>query len=406
VSPLRAIEDPERLRELVAAVLAVGSDLSLPAVLRHIVESAVTLIDARYGALGVLDTAGEGLSEFVNVGLSAEHIAAIGHLPEGHGILGLLILDPKPLRLADLGAHADSYGFPAHHPPMGSFLGVPIRVRDQVFGNLYLTDKQGASEFSHDDEILAVALAGAAGIAIENSRLLVRVRELTLVEDRERIAADLHDTVIQRLFATGLGLQGAVRTIVDPAVARRVQEAVDELDETIRQIRSTIFGLQSPRGAGHSLRDEVLTLATEASAGLGFEPRVRFEGLIDHGVSDAVGVQLLAVLREALSNVVRHAGASRVTVAVVVTSVDLVATVTDDGVGAGPGERPGGNGLTNLRHRAEALGGTLEVRADAGRAGTTVCWSVPLVPVVPLVPHGPLGVEAGGPAVNRPPATR
>jgi len=359
-------------------VLAIGSDLSLPAVLRHIVESAVTLVDAGYGALGVLDTVGAGLSEFVNVGMPPEQIAAIGHLPEGHGILGLLILEPKPLRLADLGAHPDSYGFPENHPPMRSFLGVPIRVRGQVFGNLYLTDKRGADEFSEQDEILAVALAGAAGITIENTRLLARVRELTLVEDRERIAADLHDTVIQRLFATGLGLQGTVRAIDNPTAAKRVQDAVDDLDETIRQIRSTIFALQNRGVVGGSLRDDILALTTEAAASLGFEPRVLFEGLIDHGVPGAIGLQLLAVLREALSNVVRHAGASAVTVAVAVTSVDLVAAVTDNGVGAGPGDRPGGKGIASLRHRAEVLGGTLQLTAGAQDSGTTVRWHVPL----------------------------
>lgn len=378
MSPLRSIDDPERLRALVAAVLAIGSDLDLPVVLRHMVESAVTLIDARYGALGVLDAAGLGLSEFVNVGMSPEQIVAIGHLPEGHGILGLLTLEPKPLRLVDLGAHPDSYGFPDHHPPMRSFLGVPVRVRGQVFGNLYLTDKLGADEFSEEDEILAVALAGAAGVAIENTRLLARLRELTLVGDRERIAADLHDTVIQRLFATGLGLQAAVRSIDDPAAAERVREAVDNLDETIRQIRSTIFNLQSPSVLGRSLREEILALATEVAASLGFEPSVRFEGLIDLGISDEVGVQLLAVLREAVSNVVRHAGASRVAVSVVRTETDLVATVTDNGVGAGTGERPGGQGLASLQHRAEALGGTFELRSGPDETGTTVCWRVPL----------------------------
>ena len=377
MSPLRSVDDPDRLRALIAAVLAVGSDLSLPAVLRHIVESAVTLIDARYGALGVMDATGEGLSEFVNVGMSPEQIAAIGRLPEGHGILGLLILEPKPLRLADLGAHSEAYGFPPNHPPMGSFLGVPIRVRGQVFGNLYLTDKNGAPEFSEDDEILAVALGGAAGVAIENTRLLTRVRELTLFEDRERIAADLHDTVIQRLFAAGLALQAAVPRIHDPGAAGRVREAVDDLDETIRQIRSTIFALERPRAPGRSLRAEILALAADAAASLGFEPGVRFEGLIDLGVSDAVGIQLLAVLREALANVVRHAGASRVTVAVQVTDSILVAQVTDDGVGAGPGDRPGGKGLASLRHRAEALGGTLELRAGADGRGTIVRWKVP-----------------------------
>ena len=382
MSPLRSVDDPDRLRALVAAVLAVGSDLSLPAVLRHIVESAVTLIGARYAALGVLDASGQGLSEFVNAGMTRDQITAIGHLPAGHGILGLLILEPKPLRLRDLGAHPDSYGFPANHPPMGSFLGVPIRVRGQVFGNLYMTDKQGSPEFSEDDEILAMALAGAAGITIENTRLMARVRDLTLVEDRERIAADLHDTVIQRLFATGLGLQSAVRAITNPVAAERVQEAVDNLDETIRQIRSTIFALQSPAVAGRSLRGEILALATEAAASLGFEPRVRLDGPIDELVGATIGVQLLAVLREALSNVVRHAGASHATVTVTVTTLELVAELTDDGVGAGLGQRRGGNGLASLRHRAEALGGTLEVSEGPDGVGTAVRWQVPL-------PEGP-----------------
>ena len=339
----------------------------------------MTLIDARYCALGVLDTSGEGLAEFVHVGMDPGEIAAIGHLPEGHGILGLLILDPKPLRLRVLGDHPDSFGFPPNHPPMGSFLGVPIRVRGQVFGNLYLTDKQGADEFSEEDENLAVALAGAAGVAVENSRLLARVRDLTLVEDRERIAADLHDTVIQRLFATGLSLQGTTRRIDDAATAAKVQEAVDNLDETIRQIRSTIFGLESSRIVGRGLRSEILALATEAAVSLGFEPRVRFDGLIDHRVDARIGEQLLAVLREALSNVVRHAGASRVTVVVTVTDVELVAEVIDDGVGAGPGERIGGKGVASLHHRAEALGGTLELRGNQDGVGTTMSWRVPLV---------------------------
>ncbi len=380
MSPLRGVDDPVRLRCLVAAVLAIGSDLALPALLRQIVESAVTLLDARYGALGVLDDAGSGLTEFINVGLRPEQVAAIGHLPEGHGVLGLLILEPAPFRLANLADHPDRYGFPDHHPSMTSFLGVPIRVRGQVYGNLYLTDKQGAAEFSAEDEILASALADAAGIAIEHLRLLARVRELSLVEDRERIAADLHDTVIQRLFATGLSLQGLVRTIDDPAASERIQQAVDHLDDTIRQIRSTIFALQAPRVPGRTLRGDVLALATEVAASLSFEPHVRFEGLIDLGVDDAIGVQLVAVLREALSNVVRHAEASSVLVSIVVTDTDLVATISDDGVGAGAGERPGGKGLASLRHRADALGGTLELAPGDDGTGTSVRWQVPLSP--------------------------
>ena len=311
--PLRHVDDSARLRLLVEAVLSIGSDLSLPDALRRIVEAAVKLLDAQYGALGVLDGTHHTLAEFINVGMTPEQVAAIGPLPEGHGVLGLLIVDPKPLRLADLNSHPDSYGFPPHHPPMRSFLGVPIRIRDRVFGNLYLTEKQGAAEFSEEDEGLAVALAGAAAIAVDNARLHARLTDLALVEDRERIAADLHDTVIQRLFATGLALESTVH-LAPPELAARIESAVGDLDDTIRQIRSAIFSLQAPRVPGRRLRDEILGLATESAASLGFEPHLRLEGPVDTAVGRDVGDHLLAVLREALSNVVRHAGATRVDV--------------------------------------------------------------------------------------------
>jgi signal transduction histidine kinase len=385
---LTEVGDPDRLRALVDAVLSIGSDLSLPAVLRRIVEAAVSLVGARYGAVGVLDEQGAGLSDFINVGLSPDQVAAIGHLPEGHGILGLLIVDPKPLRLVDLRAHPDSYGFPPSHPPMRSFLGVPILVRDQVFGNLYLTEKQEGGEFSAEDEGLVVALAGAAGIAIENARLHSRVRDLTLVEDRERIAADLHDTVIQRLFATGLGLQATVPMISPSEAGRRVQAAVDDLDETIRQIRSTIFALQAPRTAGRGVRAEILALATEAAAGLGFEPHVRLDGPIDTTVGHDEASHLLAVLREALSNVVRHAEATWVEVEVTAVGDSLVLTIRDDGIGIVQ-PRPTGRGLVNMQSRAEALGGSFGVTTGPGGRGSTVRWRVPL--------SAPLGVRLGRP---------
>ncbi|HTJ75589.1 MAG TPA: GAF domain-containing protein, partial [Acidimicrobiales bacterium] len=269
---------PRSLRMLLDAVLTVGSDLDLPTVLRRIVESAVSLVDARYGALGVLDEAGTGLAQFITVGLDDETYRAIGPLPEGHGILGLLIVDPKPLRLPDLHEHPDSYGFPPNHPPMKSFLGVPIRVRDQVFGNLYLTDKTTGEVFTDIDQELVVALASAAGIAIENARLHARVRELALLEDRERIARDLHDTVIQRLFATGLRLQGAIRLAERPELAERIAQSVDDLDLTVKHIRTAIFGLEVSRVAVGGLRQRVLSLASESAGSLGFDPRVLFEG--------------------------------------------------------------------------------------------------------------------------------
>ena len=243
------VAGPQSLRELLDAVLVLGSDLDPPSMLRRIVEAAVGLVDARYGALGVLDDTGTRLSQFITVGIDDATHDRIGELPEGHGILGLLIIDAKPLRLPDLNAHPDSFGFPPNHPPMQSFLGVPVLVRGEVFGNLYLTDKTTAAEFSGVDEELAVGLAAAAGVAIQNVRLQARVQNFALVEDRERIARDLHDTVIQRLYATGLSLQATARGLAgiagsDVALAR-IEGAVDDLDLTVKHIRSAIFGLES-----------------------------------------------------------------------------------------------------------------------------------------------------------------
>ena len=375
------------LRGLLHAVLAIGSDLDLEAMLHRIVESAAELVGARYGALGVLDEAGIGLAQFLTVGVDDDTHHAIGHLPEGHGILGVLIADPRPLRLPDLRAHPDSYGFPPHHPPMRSFLGVPIKLHDQVFGNLYLTDKirdesrtsgaVDAVEFSELDEELAVGLASAAAVAIDNARLHVTVQSLALVDDRERIARDLHDTVIQRLFATGLSLQGTVRLVRDDAgVMERIEQAVDDLDVTIKHIRSAIFGLSTTADSGDGVRDRVRSLVQETAAVLGFEPRVVFDGPVDTLVPEAIAADLLATIGEALTNVARHAGATRVDVSLTVDD-EVVLTVADDGVGPPAPGTPGGQGLDNMAVRAERHGGTLQL--DAGRTGgTIVTWRAPI----------------------------
>ena len=364
------------LRGLLQAVLAIGSDLDLEAMLHRIVESAAELVGARYGALGVLDEAGIGLAQFLTVGVDDDTHHAIGHLPEGHGILGVLIADPRPLRLPDLRAHPDSYGFPPHHPPMRSFLGVPIKIRDQVFGNLYLTDKVDAAEFSELDEELAVGLASAAAVAIDNARLHVTVQSLALVHDRERIARDLHDTVIQRLFATGLSLQGTVRLVGDNAeVMERIEQAVDDLDVTIKHIRSAIFGLSTTADSGDGVRDRVRSLVQETATVLGFEPRVVFDGPVDTLVPEAIAADLLATIGEALTNVARHAGATRVDVSLTVED-EVVLTVADDGVGPPAPGTPGGQGLDNMAVRAERHGGTLQL--DAGRTGGTILtWRAP-----------------------------
>lgn len=372
---------PRGLRQLLDAVLTVGSDLDLASVLRRIVESAVTLVDARYGALGVLDPSRTRLSEFITVGVDDETHRAIGHLPEGHGILGLLIVDPKPIRLPDLNEHPDSFGFPPNHPRMTSFLGVPVAVRGEVFGNLYLTDKTSAEVFSDVDEELVVALAAAAGVAIENARLHARVRELALVEDRERIARDLHDTVIQRLFATGLSLQGTAPLVSEQKAVQRIEAAVEDLDTTVKHIRSAIFGLEASRTPTTGLRARMVGLLGEAAGALGFEPTVLFDGPVDTTVPDDIGVEVVAVLREALANVARHARATRVDVELLVDKEkELVLRVRDNGVGAAGSDAGSGRtglGLGNMAARAERFGGTFELRTDDG-VGAVAELRVPL----------------------------
>ena len=357
--------------------MSISADLDLPAVLQRIIEAATDLVDARYGALGVLDETKTRLAEFVTVGLDDGARRAIGELPKGHGILGLLIVDPKPIRLPDLREHPDSYGFPPNHPPMQSFLGVPIVVRQEVFGNLYLTDKQGAEVFSDVDEELTVALAGAAAVAIENARLHARLSELVLLEDRERIAKDLHDTVIQRLFATGLSLQGTARLSQAPEVAARIQDAVEDLDVTVKHIRTVIFGLETAAARTSGLRDRIMTLVREARGALGFLPEVTLEGTIDTSVDDHIAPDLLSTLREALSNVARHAGATKTEVRVAAGD-ELVVQIRDNGRGLPDDDgRRGGLGIRNMASRAEHLGGRFEARAEPG-GGTLVEWAVPI----------------------------
>jgi signal transduction histidine kinase len=380
--PMGTFASPRRLRQLLDAVLTIGDDLDLSAMLERIVHAAVDLVDARYGALGVLDDSHTRLARFITVGVDDDVRADIGHPPEGLGILGLLILDARPLRLPDLRQHPDRYGFPPGHPPMRSFLGVPIRLRDEVFGNLYLTDKAKDEDFTDVDEELVVGLAAAAGVAIENARLHARVQEMALVEDRSRIARDLHDTVIQRLFATGLSLQGATGLVrSDPARAvARIEGAVDDLDATVTQIRSAIFALETTEAANPMtarLRNRVLDLAREAAGPLGREPTVTFDGPVDAATPDHVVPDVLATLREALSNVARHARATSTQVRLAVEGGDLALTVADDGVGPpAPGGRRG-HGLDNMAARAARLGGTFELRAT-DPTGTTVHWRVPI----------------------------
>ncbi len=376
--PFRNIDDPVKLRRLLESVLLLEADLSLPVLLRHLIEEACSMAGARYGALGVLNDDRTELAEFITVGIDDEVERQIGARPTGKGVLGLLIRDPRPLRMAEVSAHPDSYGFPSNHPPMHSFLGVPVTAHDEVYGNLYLTDKPGWSEFTQDDEELVKALAQAAGIAIENARLHSRVKEVAVFDDRDRIARDLHDAVIQRLFAIGLSLQGLTRALpAEPA--GRLSQAVADIDETIRQIRSSIFelGLSAEE---EGFRAQIISLVRELEPVIKQEVPVAFEGPIDTAISDLVAEHLLFSLREALTNAGRHAEATRISVVISVDDGGCSLVVADDGRGfqeAASREGEGGLGLVNLRRRAEKLHGELVIDSRPDE-GTTITWRVPL----------------------------
>ncbi|MFJ3672786.1 GAF domain-containing protein [Streptomyces sp. NPDC090106] len=535
----------DRVHSLLEAVLAVGRELDLEQALHSIVEAAAVLVDAEYAALGVIGPDGRRLSAFHTVGVTEEQIARIGPYPEGHGILGELIRHPAPLRLAKISEHPASYGFPPNHPPMNTFLGVPIRVREQVFGNLYLTEKRGGAQFDEEDVSVTSTLAVAAGVAIDNARLYEesrlrerwlsataeitrslmsgadrgevlgliadRAREITgatlamvavpmedtdslsvelaigpgaetlrglvlpvdgsligeafstvapvttpdvcldervaarrsrftglgpalavpvgtgeggvrgvvllmraagrtvftdketdpllsfaaqaavamelaerrrdaeevaVLKDRDRIARDLHDLAIQRLFATGMTLQSAGRFIEHPEASERVVRAVDDLDETIKIIRSTIFGLRSREGSGGTgLRARVVRIAGEAAAVLGFAPSVRMEGLLDTDVPREIADHAVAVLSEALTNIARHAHADRADIVLTAEAGRLRLAVTDNGVGIPPDGRR--SGLRNMAERARQLGGALELGGPES-GGTALVWQVPL----------------------------
>jgi signal transduction histidine kinase len=375
VQPFDRIEDPAKLRRLLQAIVILDRELNLPMVLRRIIEEACDLVDAEYGALGVLTEDGGALDQFITVGLTNDEEHAIGPRPTGRGVLGTLIAYGEPLRLANIAGSPDSFGTPDQHPGMTSFLGVPVLIHGEVYGNLYLTNKRSSPEFSEDDEELVTALAVSAGIAIENARLHSLVRDRALTEDRDRIARDLHDSVIQRLFAIGLSLQGTARLVERPEAVMRIGEAIDKLDETIRQLRKAIFDIELTIKK-EGLHPKVLDLVHELRPVLGINPHVSFSGPVDKAVTGALAEEVLAVLRESLTNVGKHANASQVVVTV--TAGDqLRLVVADDGIGIGDVSSADGLGLRNLRQRAERRGGGMDI-GTSREGGTRLSWYVPL----------------------------
>ena len=353
------------------ATRAIAEILDLDAVLQVIVDRVRGLVDSRYAALGIANAAGR-LERFLTVGIDAETRARIGPLPVGHGLLGVIIRDGTSLRIPDIAAHPGSYGFPPHHPPMRSLLGVPITVGGRAVGDLYLTDKIGADEFSATDQRIVELFARHAGIAIENARLHDRLAALRVVEERERIGRDLHDNVIQGLYAASLSLEEVDHLVAtDPtAASERIDRVIDAIHRSIADIRGFIVGLR-PDLEGSDLRTGVQVLAEDLRLTTTLEVVTSIDAAVDGptGLDDGTRREVLQILREALSNVARHARASRVEVALAETERGFVLTVTDDGVGFDPDAPAAGghHGLVNMRDRATATGGRLSIDSHPGR---------------------------------------
>ena len=373
--PSVGVAGTDQLRRVLDAVLLIGSDLDLTATLQRITETAAHLVGAARGSLRVLDESKTALVEVVTVGFADETQGVIGELPSFSSILGTLVRDSNPIRRPDLGTRAGRPGDRAKPSAVPSLLAVPILIRGEVLGGLSLGEKIGAEAFADLDEEIIVALAAGAGVAIENARLHARVAELAQLEDRDRIARDLHDTVIQRLFAVGLSLQGSVRLAADPMVVTRLESAVDEVDITVREIRTAIFELHPTRLPGRSARQAAIAICVEAARTLGFEPAVHFDGPVDAAVGDGIAQHLLAVQREALSNVAKHAAARRVDLTLETHDGTVSLTIEDDGVGLGEHGRRG-DGLANMEARALGLGGEFSITNRPG-GGTVFRWSVP-----------------------------
>jgi signal transduction histidine kinase len=375
--PMSPSADASQRRDaLVQAGLVLASELSLPSILQKIVELACQVADARYGALGVLDSDGRMIFDFITHGVTEEERRAIGNLPVGKGILGLLITEARPIRLTRIQDHPRSVGFPPNHPPMTSFLGVPMKVRGRIYGNLYLTEKRGAAEFTEQDQEAVVTLAAQAGVAIENARLQEDLRRLAVLEDRERIAQELHDGVIQSLFAVGMGLQAAGAMTDDPETVRgRLDAAVNDVDRVIRDLRNYIFGLGGGP-ADRELSRALHGLADELRRGSDIAIRVDVDPAAP-GALASRATDIAQFAREALTNAVRHSGAATVSVVISREDGSFVVEIEDDGKGFDPEATEGpGRGLGNLRARAQSLGADLDIDSEPGR-GTKVRLVMP-----------------------------
>ena len=369
-------------RRLIEAGMALASELSLDAVLLRIVELAVDLTGARYGALGVLTPDGRSIEEFITVGITAEERAALGDPPTGHGLLGALIREARPLRIPDIGADPRSVGFPPNHPPMKSLLGAPITGRGKVFGNIYLTDKQDAEAFDEEDERVLVVLATQAAVAVENARLYDEtersgreLQRLQVLEERERIGKELHDGVIQSLFAVGMHLQGLATATDDDNISRNLESAVEDIDHAIRDLRNYIFGLRPGILADRQLDQALKEMATDFAARSGVVTVVDVDADAASRLTSRAA-DVVQIVREALSNVGRHGAATTCRVSVERNAAGLVIEVDDDGQGFDVELTRSGMGLQNLQERVGSLGGVFQIESTPGE-GTTVRATFP-----------------------------
>lgn len=375
--------DRSRDKMLIEAGLALASELDLDSVLQRIVEIAAELADARYCALSVLDASGTRIERFITHGVSDEERAAIGDLPVGHGILGLLIEERRAIRLADISSDPRSYGFPPNHPAMHSLLGAPVVALGKVFGNIYLTEKQGGDLFTQDDEEALIALASHAGVAIDNARLYEtatraeqELRRMEMVEERERIAKELHDGVIQSLFAVGLGLQNTAALVGDTRLADRIQQYVTEIDRVIGDVRSYIFGLRPSVLMPGNLMNTIEQLAHEMQERTGVTVVTEVDNTLEAELSGVAG-QIAHIVREALSNIGRHAEAATCRITIRREGENAVVEVDDDGQGFDIEQAHRGMGMGNLAERAASIHGALNVESEPGH-GTLIRLNIPL----------------------------
>jgi signal transduction histidine kinase len=379
VSGIDRLPAPVRVYDaLDTATRAIAGLLSVDDVLQVIVDQVRPLVGARYAALGIVDDDGV-IERFITSGMDEPTRAGIGALPRGHGFLGLIIRENASFRIPDIAVDARRYGFPANHPSMHSFLGVPVDVKGRSVGNLYLTDKAGGEEFSAADQGIVETFARHAGIAIENARLHEAVQRLAVVDERERISKDLHDGIIQSIYAVGLSLEDVPELMEeDPAeVVRRVERAIDSLHLTIRDIRNFIFGLRPELLSGTTFLVGVAAVVEEFRYDSMFDVELQVGELAVDPTAEATA-QLLGILNEALSNVARHAGASRAVVVVAGEPEGIRLSVTDDGHGFDPAVAAslGHQGLLNMRSRAADIGATMEI--DSSASGTTVRILLPV----------------------------